>query len=114
VIDDAGWHEIKVVQRGAQWALLIDGAVDAEISGFAVPDGSGLPVTAGARSDGGDPFAGNLDDLVIRPFARPAPSAEVARFNLDEGTGTLVTDVSGSGHDGTLLGGSRSTESTTG
>src|ERR1043165_813974 len=72
-----------------------------------VPDGGGpTPNDSGGAPDRDEPSdAGGTDAGVDADAAPPVDPTLVADWAFDEGAGTIVHDVTGRGHDGTVVNG---------
>ena len=127
VTDDV-WHHAAATYDGSTWTLLLDGALDASLTLADSPTprsdsvqhaGLATAMTSGGVAEAAGFFQGLLDEARVWNYARsledvqatmnlevPDPSSGlVARWGLNEGTGTTAGDTSGSGVEGTLTNG---------
>jgi acid phosphatase type 7 len=117
------WHHAAATYDGTRWQLFLDGKLEATLSVGQPPRSDSIQHAAlgAALNSSGTPdgyFAGLLDEVRIWNYARSASQIVsstnlqitaapglVGRWSLDEGTGTVAHDSSGSGINGTLLNG---------
>ena len=113
---DGQWHHIAAVIDGVSTYVYFDGQQVGSQSGSGSLLDVDNPLTIGRRSDGYGAWSGTIDEVRISDTARytttfiPATSYAVdsntvAYYKMNENYGTtMVTDISGNGHDGTQVG----------
>ena len=117
------WYHVAATYDGSAWRLYVNGRLDAQLAvGRGVASASDAPVALGTAMTTAVPaagfFQGVCDEVRIWSVARtPAEilatindriitpaTGLVARWGLDEGTGTLVQSTAGVPLDGTVTG----------
>ena len=116
------WYHVAVTYNGSQWQLFLNGVLEAELTVNKLPRNDSIqPPALGAALDStGAPqgfFAGAIDEARIWNYARPQQQIKdgmrqqissatglIARWGLNEGGGTAITDSSGRGINGTIQG----------
>ncbi len=116
------WYHAAVTYNGSQWQLFLNGILEAELIVNKLPRNDSIqpPALGSALDSTGAPqgfFAGVLDEARIWNYARPQQQIKdgmrqqiasaiglIARWGLNEGGGTAVTDSSGRGINGTIQG----------
>ena len=116
------WYHAAVTYNGSQWQLFLNGVLEAELTVNKLPRNDSIqpPALGSALDSTGAPqgfFAGVLDEARIWNYARPQQQIKdgmrqqiasaiglIARWGLNEGGGTAVTDSSGRGINGTIQG----------
>jgi hypothetical protein len=109
------WKHVAVTLSGGAARLYLDGAQVAQNTGFTLhPADLGFApnLYLGRSQYTWDPYLnGSLDEIRLSCRAytadevRATAGGNVATYPFDQATGTVVNDVSGSGHNGTLGGG---------
>ena len=122
------WHHAAVTYDGSTWTLYLDGALDASLTLAGSPTprydsiqhaGLATAMTSAGVTGAAGFFQGLLDEARIWNYARSLGEVQstlnleipypygglVARWGLDEGSGLVASDSSGSGVAGTLTNG---------
>jgi acid phosphatase type 7 len=117
------WHHAAVTYDGNKWQLFLNGELERELAVGQPPRADSIQHAslASALNSTGVPagyFAGVLDEVRIWNYARtggeiaaaryeriPAAPGLIGRWSLDETSGTIAYDTSGSGVNGTLVNG---------
>jgi hypothetical protein len=118
------WKHVAVTMAGGTGRLYLDGAQVAQNASMSLrPSDLGITpnVFLGRSPNSWDPYMnGSLDEVRIscRAYSadevRAAAGGNLATYPFDQSSGTVATDVSGSGHNGTLSGGAAWTAGQTG
>ncbi len=123
-INDGKWHMIAIVKSGTSITFYVDGVVDhtATLTATDTLTNANVNVRLGSDiTDGNAFYNGRLDE--VRLYTRPLDAAEVADlfykkttqnastnnvgyYKADEGSGTSLTDSSGTQSSGTINGAS--------
>jgi hypothetical protein len=120
-IADGEWHHVALVVNATRGELIVDGVLRGSLNWQGTP---GSPTAVDALQVGrywtyGNGWLGQVDEVTLWSIALSPAQIQssmnlrltgdeaglVAYWRFDEGAGTAVLDASGSGHDGTLLGG---------
>jgi hypothetical protein len=119
---DNTWYHAAVSYNGQKWQLFLNGVLEAELTvGRAARSDSVQHAALGAALDSTGAaegfFDGRLDEARIWNYARPAQQIKdgmrqpitsapglVARWSLNEGSGTTVHDSAGKAINGTISG----------
>lgn len=113
-ITDTDWHHVAVTYDGSTVEFYIDGASAGSASYNVTFDNGGAGYSLGAR-DADEFLMGSLADVRVYDTALSAGdiaaiaagnevgTSPVAHWRLDEGAGTVVSDSSGNGNDGTIV-----------
>src|SRR5947207_6880877 len=123
-ICDGVWYHAAVTYDGTTWRLYLNGVLETQlVAGNFTPrfdsiQHAALGTALNSNGSASGAFQGALDEVRIWNVARDAsqiqsamtdvlPSAPglIGRWSLDEGTGTSISDSSGSGVTGTLKNG---------
>ena len=110
------WHHVALVLSTTGRQLYINGALDAQDSLAAQPH---RIVSVGVRDDGDYNWIGGISEIRVWNTARSQAEIQqnmttpltgdesglVGYWPLNEGSGTVATDLSPSGNDGTIVGG---------
>jgi fibronectin type 3 domain-containing protein len=122
VISQNVWHHASATFDGSYWRLYLDGVLDAKLAVSATPESTSIQhaaLAAAMTSTGAAAgfFQGDLDEARIWNYARTgvqirssrnseitSASGLLARFGMNEGSGTTVTNSAGS-PNGTAVGG---------
>lgn len=116
------WYCSVFTWDGTNTQLYIDGVQ--QVATTPTPQSSGTPnFTIGARGDNTVPFGGNVGQCAIWNRALSSDEASaffisgtipmsglVGRYELNEGSGTMANDTSGSANNGTISNGTWSTD----
>ncbi|MBI2378589.1 MAG: hypothetical protein HYV07_31610 [Deltaproteobacteria bacterium] len=103
-IEDTLWHTVSVRRNGETFRVFLDEAVDGSGVSRELFAESTIPLTIGARSDGREPLSAVVDQIHIAP--RALDGSVLLRYTFDE-SGIVVTDASGNGYHGALVGAER-------
>lgn len=122
-VTPGAWHHGAVTYDGTTWRLYLDGNLDGELTANATPrfdsiQHAGLATALTSTGAAAGAFAGVLDEVRVWNYARSlaeiqtsinteiegAASGLVARWGLDEGTGTIISSSAGTPVDGLLVG----------
>ena len=127
MIPTGEWHYIAAAYDGQTWKLYLDGALDTTLtlSSPFTPEFTSIQhaAVASALQSSGLPngstsgyFSGEIDEARVWNYARSASeiasswrneianaSGLVGRWGMDEGSGNIIADSSGSGVTGTLM-----------
>ena len=117
------WHHVAATYDGTSWRLYLDGNVEAQLAvGQPVASASDVPVSLAtalnSTSVASGFFAGVVDEVRIWNVARTqaeiqstansqittATSGLVARWSLDEGSGSAISGSAGTSVNGTITG----------
>ncbi|HMQ77766.1 MAG TPA: hypothetical protein PKE21_16900, partial [Flavobacteriales bacterium] len=121
-LNDGKWHHVAGVHSGGNTSVYVDGSlVGGQAEVLADIDGLNRSSAIGSQYDGIDsPFAGRIDEFriwngvaltqaEIRDHlckkdlnAHPQLAGLEAYYRFDDGSGTVLQDISGHGHHGTL------------
>ncbi len=116
VVATGRWTHVAVVYDGSNITFYQDGIQDGQSSASGTITDNGLPLGIGkAVSSPPEYFGGSIDEVRISNIARytttfvPQPilgsdANTVAYYRFNEGAGTTLTDLTGNGHNGTLMG----------
>ncbi len=124
VMSTGKWYHVAGVYDGSTMKIYLNGEMIQSTSQTGSITSTTVPVKIGeiARSSGGRNFNGKIDeariwrtalsDTLIRRYmcrkvdnTHPKFNDLVGYWNLDEGTGSTVTDLSGKGNNGTVTNG---------
>lgn len=114
-ISDVTWHHVAFSFDGSDYRTYINGVKRSTVAGSAgATGGSALRIGSGYLNE----FDGRISDfrcfdralsdaevLSVKEAADDQPTDPLLHYPLAEGFGTTVYDISGNGHDGTLIGG---------
>ena len=133
VLDDAGraatvtgataipattWVHVAGHWDGANLRVFVNGVQDAVVANGRPPRNGNTPARIGARgNDAGTPFNGQIDEVRVWNVARSATQINLNRntcipgnagglvgyWRLDNGAGTIASDSSPNGNNGTLI-----------
>ena len=110
-INDGRWHHVVGVYTGSQLQIFVDGVLSNSVNSSGAINRNNRVVEIGRNTQGaGREFDGAIHD--VRVYSRGLTAAEIAKlyglvghWKLDETSGTVASDSSGSGHTGTVTGG---------
>jgi subtilisin-like proprotein convertase family protein len=115
-VNDGVWHHVAFTLDPSGGKLYVDGALKSGIPWQNTPGAASSTAPLAFGAAGATGFQGQLDELGVWNVALSQSAIQsnmlqrltgaelglVALYHLDDGTGTLVADSSGGGHDGSF------------
>jgi|GEM_PF-870881 len=112
------WHHIAVVKNATHVTFYVDGVLDAQIPDTFARNLTGLgAMTMGVRNNALSPFNGQIDEFRVWKTALSPTQIQAnmhnvlvgneanleAYYKFDLTTGSVLPDITGRGHNGTLI-----------